>query len=750
MSAVLWVADALRPKYESRATMADDERERLMQDLAVQADPLDRARAQQAYRRLQEIPTHKDIRRHHVRSYVEDNHLYIHIPSKSPPRIFAVLAEDYKPYGKYLRVGVRTDAKKGYHAFCDVALHPGFLVTTVHTHMGRLHGAYDLRFADRTRVDEDVDRFSLDNEYESLSETPFWVEQFDVSAFREIVCASLGSALPLTAFDYLQAGYATVAPLRLGSLAKSAKSLIGQCSDEEYSQVARISPECATLLKAPSLRAFASSFCDIDSAVIERFLDRYAHVSDTPAPSEFSKRVADYLSRCHLAFTWHPRLTAFGLRLPVFCYHVSDVTTLEIAADQLGDDHASCVQLAKTYWYAVSSLPFTQVSPNVEVLSPSEVFLSRTDYRDRISALEASLTGDEAAWDRVTNELWEECQSLKQWTIPWGAYVEIDYLGFKAVELFEGAGSVNCVWRSLDGKITWSLASPHRQSFFCAHDNEVACRVHAHWKMFTAALIRDFWVAEERRKVFGVSMRRTHRGNTKRRKETLVIYLPRVRYDQPIQQVPGTLGERIGGRARHFVQPFFRKANPSPLQAEFARLNYVSVPDGHTYVRGHFRGGAEAAAVYRSRSAMQLLYRTVFPSAPEPELEMDWFRFELLVRTLLERQAFEIVRTSTRGKTDDGIDVLAVQRTNQGSQTWLVQAKCYGPRQHVGPDTMREMIGSISDFQLRYPDQTAAGMIVTTSTFSGEAQRLALAHGIKLVDGANLRAIAAAENTRSN
>lgn len=85
-----------------------------------------------------------------------------------------------------------------------------------------------------------------------------------------------------------------------------------------------------------------------------------------------------------------------------------------------------------------------------------------------------------------------------------------------------------------------------------------------------------------------------------------------------------------------------------------------------------------------------------------------------------------------------------------GSQTWLVQAKCYGPRQHVRLDTVREMVGSISDFRLRYPGQTTRGMIVTTSMFSGEAQRLALAHGIKLVDGANLRAIAAAENTRSN
>jgi hypothetical protein len=126
-----------------------------------------------------------------------------------------------------------------------------------------------------------------------------------------------------------------------------------------------------------------------------------------------------------------------------------------------------------------------------------------------------------------------------------------------------------------------------------------------------------------------------------------------------------------------------------------------------------------AATVYRSRSAMRLLYETVAPVASEPDIATDWFRFELLLRMRLERQKFEIVRTSTRGKGDNGIDVIAVQRNGQLSQTWLVQAKCYAPRHHLGPDTVGELIGSLADFRLRYPDQLPMGMIVTTRSRIG-------------------------------
>jgi hypothetical protein len=62
---------------------------------------------------------------------------------------------------------------------------------------------------------------------------------------------------------------------------------------------------------------------------------------------------------------------------------------------------------------------------------------------------------------------------------------------------------------------------------------------------------------------------------------------------------------------------------------------------------------------------------------------------------------------------------------------------------------IREMLGSLQEYSKRYPDHKTAGMLATTSKFTGEAQRIALAHGVRLIDGANLGAIAAAENKRA-
>ena len=114
---------------------------------------------------------------------------------------------------------------------------------------------------------------------------------------------------------------------------------------------------------------------------------------------------------------------------------------------------------------------------------------------------------------------------------------------------------------------------------------------------------------------------------------------------------------------------------------------------------------------------------------------------------LLEMQGFAAVRIATQGRTDGGIDIIALRKSN--ATTWLVQAKCYAQDRPVGPDIIREMLGSLQGYTKRYPDQKPAGMVVTTSKFTGEAQRIALAHGVRLIDGANLRASAAAENKRA-
>src|SRR5262249_11103838 len=132
--------------------------------------------------------------------------------------------------------------------------------------------------------------------------------------------------------------------------------------------------------------------------------------------------------------------------------------------------------------------------------------------------------------------------------------------------------------------------------------------VQAASRLLMAALVRDFWVIEERHSVFDVKIERALSGKPGVRSR--VVYLPRVRYVSSGMNV-GRLSQGLESTAResHYVRSFFRKVDtPSPLQLEIANRQNIQVPPGHTYVRAHYRGGGEAQTIYRSRSALNLLY----------------------------------------------------------------------------------------------------------------------------------------------
>ena len=169
-------------------------------------------------------------------------------------------------------------------------------------------------------------------------------------------------------------------------------------------------------------------------------------------------------------------------------------------------------------------------------------------------------------------------------------------------------------------------------------------------KLIMCALVRDFLVVEDRRKIFDVVRSRIALGATKSR-ASRVVYLPRVRYIID-KKAPSRIIEGLdqGGRARHFVRAFFRKVEkPSPVQLEVARAERLTVPEGHTFVRAHYRGGGEAQKIYRSRSALQLLYQAVNRPSIGPEQD-DWFEFERMTAQLLENHlGFKVLSRATRG-----------------------------------------------------------------------------------------------------
>ena len=81
------------------------------------------------------------------------------------------------------------------------------------------------------------------------------------------------------------------------------------------------------------------------------------------------------------------------------------------------------------------------------------------------------------------------------------------------------------------------------------------------------------------------------------------------------------------------------------------------------------------------------------------------------------------------------------------TEVWSVQCKCHGSDNPVGPSVVRELVGTMASMAWE-PGQTARGMIVTSSRFTPEAQRLAMQHGINVVDGTALNNIGTAVNRR--
>ena len=118
-------------------------------------------------------------------------------------------------------------------------------------------------------------------------------------------------------------------------------------------------------------------------------------------------------------------------------------------------------------------------------------------------------------------------------------------------------------------------------------------------KLIMAALVRDFLVAEERRKIFDVKKTRVG-GSRAKKQETRIVYLPRIRYvidiNAPKRIFAGVRARRTGAS---FVRAFIRKVEkPSPIQLEIATNERINVPEGYTFVRAHYRGGDEDQRVH--------------------------------------------------------------------------------------------------------------------------------------------------------
>ena len=88
---------------------------------------------------------------------------------------------------------------------CDPTLHSGFRVSTIYTQLSRSAARYELEFLDQSVLDVEIGGILLgDNKF-----GPKWPSGLiEVRALRKITVGGLGTMVKLTAFEWLQRGYA--------------------------------------------------------------------------------------------------------------------------------------------------------------------------------------------------------------------------------------------------------------------------------------------------------------------------------------------------------------------------------------------------------------------------------------------------------------------------------------------------------------------------------------------------------------
>ena len=355
------------------------------------------------------------------------------------------------------------------------------------------------------------------------------------------------------------------------------------------------------------------------------------------------------------------------------------------------------------------------------------------------------------------DKLFEEACSLQSGYIPPNAFVMLEVGPFSGVHVIERKEEIVFKWVRFDGGVYISylnkLTAGVGVESTCLHFgvNEFAAKrikdeasantqlelwqlIDSNLLLISVCIVRDFWVYEERERVYSevdcAKLPKNLRKNTPNSVRT--VYLPRKRYSRKVATIAAGEALDINSRARHLVAQHFRKAVPSLKQRYLAQCMNVDLPDGYTLVKSHFRGDTGAQTIYKSKSALLALCESYNKSIVNYNHKNTWFQFEQDVKKLHEQNGYTILYQATSGIGDGGIDTLAQRINGADVETLIIQCKKW--KQVIGPGVVRELIGSIEDFKSTQAID-AQGVLYTTSYFSKEAIELAHRHNIVLHSG---------------
>jgi hypothetical protein len=426
-----------------------------------------------------------------------------------------------------------------------------------------------------------------------------------------------------------------------------------------------------------------------------------------------------HVTRCGSALPWADLSNEFAIRY------------LELKPKEFSRKSAS-----DQYW---SRIPEESLLPNWgHLIGGHDVPLSPRELAEAWSTI--PLAEDAQGVTASADALLDEAVAHKKWTIPNAATVELRLGPFSHILVSEINQSVHFVCRTDAGEFYIIFVEPDTRHCSFAlpalpglESDRRVC-VEAGIKLLLSAIVRDFWVVEERETVFShrVSSERLP-GDGTEPTGPRIVYLPRIRYvDRPnLDRCTSQLDHQE--RRAHFVKAHLRRVgHPSEHQLFLAQRYGFEVRPGYTFVRPHERGNKQQEVVYRSRSALQSLY-TVVPATGDNQDPTRWFRFERDVYRVMAALGFSVEHIAASRRGDHGVDVFATKGTDLETVYWVIQCKCYGKRR-VGPDTVRELLGVLHLNRDKYPVGTR-GMIVTTSSFSVDAIEEAGRAGIRLMDG---------------
>lgn len=351
------------------------------------------------------------------------------------------------------------------------------------------------------------------------------------------------------------------------------------------------------------------------------------------------------------------------------------------------------------------------------------------------------LEGSIADAEAKIQTLLQEAQVARQWSIPWGARVDLRFGPFVGLKIFESEGEFSCHFVDEHDRYFHvaiglysrppNAATTHLLRSLPDDGGEVEWNRDAEvsLKLIAAAIVRDFLVVEERESVFSArAMKRRIRG----REVRTIIYLPRVRYITPRPERLSADRDSCTHTPHQVAAHLRRSENASTAQRFLAQRYGMSIPEGFTFVRPHERGNlAEEARiqVYRSKSASKMIFNELLtaPNGSRPK----WFEFERDCARMLSGRGMRVAHQAARRDGDGGVDLFAV---DADGKSWIVQCKCWASHRPVGPDVIRELEGAI-----RLADKGSSsrsrGIVITTSTFTARASADAAALGFELING---------------